>query len=138
MSFSPARKASRRFSVFLRPFEVGTSIPDFGFPFPAVEQASVLGFDGLEIALPDLPDPQRQVAGLEDMQDRFGELNDIIVHEKLATGIATTLADRPPGPVRRAFAAGLLTGHEEARFKPVLIATEHTFRAFEKLKPYWR
>jgi triphosphatase len=65
-------------------------------------------------------------------------LNDIVVHEKLATGIAATMTGRPPRPERRAFAAGLLTGHEEARFKPVLTAAEHTFRAFEKLKPYWR
>ena len=78
------------------------------------------------------------LTALKDMQDRFGELNDIAVHEKLATGIATTMADRPPRPVRRAFAAGLLTGHEEARFKPVLTAAEDAFRAFEKLKPYWR
>jgi hypothetical protein len=60
------------------------------------------------------------------------------VHEKLATAIARRTADRPPRPVRRAFAAGLLTGHEEARFKPALTAAEHAFRAFEKLKPYWR
>jgi hypothetical protein len=32
----------------------------------------------------------------------------------------------------------LLTGHEEARFKPVLTAAEDAFRAFEKLKPFWR
>jgi triphosphatase len=78
------------------------------------------------------------LAALKDMQDRFGELNDIVVHEKLATEIATAMADRPPRPVGRAFAAGLLTGHEEARFKPVLTAAEHAFRAFEKLKPHWR
>jgi triphosphatase len=78
------------------------------------------------------------LAALKDMQDRFGELNDIVVHEKLATGIATTMVDRRPRPVRRAFAAGLLTGHEEARFKPVQNAAEQAFRAFEKLKPYWR
>jgi triphosphatase len=78
------------------------------------------------------------LAALKEMQDRFGELNDIVVHEKLATGIARTMADRPPRPVRRAFAAGLLTGHEEARFKPVLTAAEHAFLAFEKLRPYWR
>jgi CHAD domain-containing protein len=78
------------------------------------------------------------LAALKQMQDRFGELNDIVVHEKLATGIATTLADRAPKPVRRAFAAGLLTAHEEARFKPVLTATGRAFRGFEKLKPYWR
>ncbi|MEA2922396.1 MAG: hypothetical protein QOF07_2359 [Bradyrhizobium sp.] len=78
------------------------------------------------------------LAALKDMQDRFGELNDIVVHEKLATGIARTMADRSPRPARRAFAAGLLTGHEEARFKPVLAAAEHAFLAFEKLRPYWR
>ena len=78
------------------------------------------------------------LAALKEMQDRFGDLNDIVVHEKLATGIAATMTGRPPRPERRAFAAGLLTGHEEARFKPVLTAAEHTFRAFEKLKPYWR
>jgi hypothetical protein len=31
-----------------------------------------------------------------------------------------------------------LRGHEEARFKPVLAEAEHAFRAFEKLRPYWR
>jgi hypothetical protein len=72
------------------------------------------------------------------MQDRFGELNDIAVHEKLAAGIAETPADKASRPARRAFAAGLLRGHEEARFTPVLTAAEHTFRAFEKLKPFWR
>lgn len=75
---------------------------------------------------------------LKDMQDCFGELNDIVVHERLTAGIAKTPADRSPRPARRAFAAGLLSGHEEARFKPVLAAAEHAFRAFEKLKPYWR
>jgi CHAD domain-containing protein len=78
------------------------------------------------------------LAALKEMQDRFGELNDIVVHEKLATAIARTTADRPPKPVRRAFAAGLLTAHEEARFQPALAAAGHAFRAFEKLKPYWR
>jgi triphosphatase len=78
------------------------------------------------------------LAALKDMQDCFGELNDIVVHERLTAGIAQTPADRSPRPARRAFAAGLLRGHEEARFRPVLAAAEHAFRAFEKLKPYWR
>jgi len=78
------------------------------------------------------------LAALKDMQDRFGELNDIVVHEKLTAGMAKTPADRSPRPARHAFAAGLLRGHEEARFKPVLAEAEHAFRAFEKLRPYWR
>jgi CHAD domain-containing protein len=78
------------------------------------------------------------LAALKTIQDRLGELNDIVAHEKLATGIARTMVGRRSKPVRRAFATGLLTGHEEARFKPVLTAAEHAFSAFGTLKPYWR
>ena len=77
------------------------------------------------------------LSALKDMQDCFGDLNDVIVHEKLTTRIAKASAARSARPSRRLFAAGLLTGHEEARFKPLLSAAEHAFREFEKLKPYW-
>jgi triphosphatase len=77
------------------------------------------------------------MSALKDMQGCFGDLNDVIVHEKLATGIAKASAARSARPSRRIFAAGLLTGHEEARFKPLFTAAEHAFREFEKLKPYW-
>jgi triphosphatase len=59
------------------------------------------------------------------------------VHEKLTTGIANAPVGRSPKRAPRAFAAGLLSGHEEARFKPTLAAAEQAFSAFEKLKPYW-
>lgn len=76
------------------------------------------------------------LSALKDMQECFGELNDIHVHEKLTAQIVEP--DSPAlTPTRRAFAAGLLTGHEEARFKPVLAAAERAFGAFEKLNPYW-
>ena len=78
------------------------------------------------------------LSALKDMQDCFGDLNDIIEHEKLATGIAKASVARSPRPSPRVFAAGLLTGHEEARFKPLLTAAEHAYREFGKLKPYWR
>lgn len=74
---------------------------------------------------------------LKDMQDCFGDLNDVIVHEKLTTGIAKASIERSAKPSRRVFAAGLLTGHEEARFKPLLTAAEQAYREFKKLKPYW-
>jgi triphosphatase len=77
------------------------------------------------------------LSALKDMQDCFGELNDIVVHEKLTTGIANAPIGRSPKRAPRAFAAGLLSGHEEARFKPTLAAAEQAFSAFEKLKPYW-
>ena len=77
------------------------------------------------------------LSALKDMQDCLGDLNDVIVHEKLTTGIAKASIERSTRPSRRLFAAGLLTGHEEARFKPLLAAAEHAYRDFRKLKPYW-
>jgi hypothetical protein len=59
------------------------------------------------------------------------------VHETLTAGIVKASATATARPSRRVFAAGLLTGHEEARFKPVLTAAERAFGAFEKLNPYW-
>jgi inorganic triphosphatase YgiF len=77
------------------------------------------------------------LAVLKDLQDCLGDLNDIAVHEKLTTGIAKASAGRSGSPSRRVFAAGLLTGHEEARFKPLLTAAEHAYREFVEIKPYW-
>jgi CHAD domain-containing protein len=77
------------------------------------------------------------LSALKDMQDCFGDLNDVTVHEKLTTGIAKASIERSARPSRRVFAAGLLTGHEEARFKPLLAAAEDAYRDFRKLKPYW-
>jgi triphosphatase len=75
---------------------------------------------------------------LKQMQDCFGDLNDIVIHEKLATGISKAAPAQSSKGAGRVFAAGLVTGIEEARFRPVLTAAEHAFGAFEKLKPYWR
>jgi triphosphatase len=78
------------------------------------------------------------LSGLKQMQDCFGDLNDIVMHEKLTTSIGKGSPARSAEGSGRVFAAGLVTGIEEARFKPVLTAAEHAFGAFEKLKPYWR
>jgi CHAD domain-containing protein len=77
------------------------------------------------------------LAALKDTQDCFGELNDIFVHENLTTRIVKAPVSRPARPSQHIFAAGLLTGHEEARLKPVLTAAERAFRGLEKLNPYW-
>lgn len=78
------------------------------------------------------------LAALKDLQDCFGELNDIFVHEKLTTGIVEAPDAASAKSPRRVFAAGLLTGHEEARLEPVLAASQRSFEAFEKLTPYWK
>ena len=78
------------------------------------------------------------LSALKQMQDCFGDLNDIVMHEKLTTGIGKAALARSAKGSRRVFAAGLVTGIEEARFKPRLTAAEHAFNAFAKLRPYWR
>jgi triphosphatase len=76
---------------------------------------------------------------LKPLQDSLGELNDIMVNQHLT-------ADLVGGPVRelgthgvssKAFAAGLLSGHEQARVDGVLAAAEKAFRRFTRIKPYW-
>jgi triphosphatase len=78
------------------------------------------------------------LSALKQMQDCFGDLNDIFMHEKLITGIGKASIAQSAKPSRRVFTAGLLTGLEEARFKPILTAAEHAFGAFQKLRPYWQ
>jgi triphosphatase len=78
------------------------------------------------------------LSALKQMQDCFGDLNDIVMHEKLTTGIGKASLARSAKGSRRVFAAGLVTGLEEARFKPILTAAEHAFNSFAKLGPYWR
>jgi len=80
------------------------------------------------------------LSALEDMQDCLGDLNDIAVHENLTAHIATNPApnkhanDLP----RRAFAAGVLTGREDARLHSVLAAAVASAKTFTKAKPFWK
>jgi hypothetical protein len=80
------------------------------------------------------------VAGLEKLQDALGDLNDVTVHEGLsekiveAQGADGKVRDRH---LRKAFAAGRLSGREEARIASVLKGAEHAYRAFAKTKAFW-
>jgi inorganic triphosphatase YgiF len=76
---------------------------------------------------------------LEELQDHLGDLNDIVVHEDLITASAAP-AGHPRTPAKscsRAFAAGLLTGHEEARFDVALSAALEASATLGKLKAFW-
>jgi inorganic triphosphatase YgiF len=61
----------------------------------------------------------------------------IFMHEKLTAGMAKASISRPAKRPCSVYAAGLLTGHEEARFEPLLTASEAAFRKFEKSTPSW-
>ena len=80
------------------------------------------------------------VAGLEKLQDALGDLNDIAVHEGLSEQIIDVHAARGKqreGRTKEAFAAGRLSGREEARIASVLKDAELAYRAFAKAKPFW-
>jgi len=81
------------------------------------------------------------IAGLGQLQDTLGDLNDISVHEKLSARIAS--ADDSDGKTKhttstKAFAAGRLSGREEARVAAILEDAERAYARFAKAKPFWR
>jgi len=71
---------------------------------------------------------------LEHLQDALGDLNDIVVHEQL---IATMGVRRRRSSRKRAFAAGLLTGREDARLDTAMAAAVQAHAELAKVKPFW-
>ena len=83
---------------------------------------------------------KRFVTALEKLQDALGDLNDIAVHAGLTERIVDTQDVRDKqreGRATKAFAAGRLSGHEEARIASVLKDAERAYRGFTKAKPFW-
>ena len=71
---------------------------------------------------------------LEALQDALGDLNDIAVHEELigATGMRRRRVSR-----KRAFATGVLMGHEDARLDAALAAAIDAYAELAKVKRFW-
>jgi triphosphatase len=80
------------------------------------------------------------LSALEEVQDCLGDLNDISVHEHLTAEIATEPAPSTNAQdrARRAFAAGVLTGQEEARINTVMAAAVASFKMLASAKPFWK
>jgi CHAD domain-containing protein len=80
------------------------------------------------------------LSALERVQDCLGDLNDIAVHEARITAIAngSSHGHRRHGNPKRAFAAGLLTGREDARLDTVLESAQDAHAALLKIEPFWR
>jgi triphosphatase len=78
---------------------------------------------------------KRFVSALERLQDGLGDLNDIAVHEKR---IAALGANHQRSNPARVFAAGLLTGREDARIEPAMTAATHAYADLVKVKRFWR
>jgi CHAD domain-containing protein len=79
------------------------------------------------------------IAVLKQLQSKLGQLNDIAGAETLghdlAFGAARTSDNRRRS--RRAFAAGRVTGLQEARVAPLLLAAEAAVKDFRKVKTFW-
>ena len=75
------------------------------------------------------------VTALKSVQDTLGELNDIVVGERLAHEAAAS-----PGRAETdsAFVAGRITGAQHARIAPLTDRAEAALRAFRDAKPFWR
>src|SRR5262249_20605126 len=72
---------------------------------------------------------------LERLQDGLGDLNDISVHAKRIAAMGIRHRRAKPS---RVFAAGLLTGREDARMDAAIITTTEAYAALVKVKPFWR
>jgi triphosphatase len=75
------------------------------------------------------------LAALERLQDGLGDLNDIAVHQK---SIAAMGARRRRSNPSRVFAAGLLTGREDARKDAAMTVATEAYADLAKVKPFWR
>jgi triphosphatase len=69
------------------------------------------------------------------LQDGLGDLNDIAVHEKQIAAIGIPRQQSNPS---RAFAAGLLTGLEDARIEAAMTVATEAYTDFAKVKPFWQ
>jgi triphosphatase len=84
---------------------------------------------------------QEFIATLERLQDTLGDLNDISVHEGLTERLADaheTSGKHKRRSSNKAFAAGRLSGREEARIAAVLKDAERAYSRFAKARPFWR
>jgi CHAD domain-containing protein len=75
------------------------------------------------------------LSALECLLDGLGDLNDISVHEKRIAEMGIRRQRTNPS---RVFAAGLLTGREDARMEAAMMATTEAYADLVKMKPFWR
>jgi triphosphatase len=74
------------------------------------------------------------LSALERLQDGLGDLNDIAVHEERIAAMSI----RQRSSTNRAFAAGLLTGREDARIEAAMTAAKEAYADLSRIKPFWR
>lgn len=86
-------------------------------------------FSGLFEAKKAIRRQKKFKSALKRLQGGLGDLNDIAVDKNLIAGVA---------PPKHGFAAGLLTGREEAREKKAMLVAVEGHKDFLKVKSFWR
>jgi triphosphatase len=77
----------------------------------------------------------RYKTALASLQDSLGALNDIAVHQKMATKIRTDASEQKMHPV--AFAAGTVVGTERGEIEQLLAAAEKAAHKLRRAKEFW-
>jgi inorganic triphosphatase YgiF len=72
---------------------------------------------------------------LKDLQDSLGALNDIAVHQKLATKLAA--GSGGPKPELVSYAAGMIAGCERSEIQPILAEVTRTARKLRRANSFW-
>jgi triphosphatase len=82
---------------------------------------------------------KRFIAGLKELQVCLGDLNDIVVNQRISASIvnSATTGERDNNAAWKAFAAGRLCGREEARFSYVMKAATRAHKVFAGAKRFW-
>jgi inorganic triphosphatase YgiF len=91
-------------------------------------------FSSLYRSRPAMKRRKQFLPALERLQDGLGDLNDIAVHEESISAMGIRKRSNPS----RAFAAGLLTGREDARIESAMTAAMAAYADLSKVKPFWR
>jgi hypothetical protein len=79
-------------------------------------------------------------SSLMQLQNCLGRLNDIVTHKALFSEI---IANRPKGLTeeqgrRRAFAAGLIIGDQQAQVEKLLDRARKAYSRLDDAKPFWK
>jgi triphosphatase len=69
---------------------------------------------------------------LKDLQDGLGALNDIAVHQQMATKLVGR--NKNPAP---AFVAGVVSGREQSEIEPLLKGAHAAARKFDHARRFW-
>src|SRR5262249_59830583 len=79
------------------------------------------------------------LSGLKKLQDALGDVNDVAVQAGLKGEMVGAKGRKraAQNSQQRAFAAGLIIGHQKARLESLLQSAGDAYKDFKNAKPFW-